>query len=135
MGLRLPEGTWWDWDVIAWDAAALRPAAGHDLACHHDLELIFGDPMFVSCPARFHDPVFRAPTSEEPVRVTRHLGEEPPVLVAFEADAGGPEPVPCLIAAERVEVVRETVLRYWRADAAPHQRFAPWVRPPAPQGS
>jgi hypothetical protein len=75
--------------------------------------------------------VFRAPTNEEFVRVTRQIGEEPPVLVAFEADAGGLEPVSCPVSAERVEVVRETVLRYWREDAAPGRRFATWVRPPA----
>ncbi|MFJ8885329.1 hypothetical protein ACIRJR_18240 [Streptomyces sp. NPDC102402] len=85
----------------------------------------------VSCPAVFHGPVFRAPTGEELARVTRQIGEEPPVLVAFEADAGGREPVSCLIAAERLEVVHESVLRYWREDAPPGQRFAPWVRPPA----
>lgn len=132
VGLQLPEGSWWDWDVIAWDTAEFRLAAGHDLTYHHGLELVFGDPAYVSCPARFSDPVFRAPTSEEYGRVTRQLGARPPVLVAFEADAGGPEPVSCLIAAERIDVVRDTVLRYWRADAAPGQRFAGWVRPPAP---
>lgn len=94
------------------------------------MELVFGDPVFVSCPAMFHDPVFRVPTSEELVRVARQLGENPTVLVAFEAEAGGEESVSCLIAAERFEVVHETVLRYWRDDAAPGQRFAPWVRPP-----
>ncbi|MFF8196705.1 hypothetical protein ACF05L_38995 [Streptomyces bobili] len=133
VGIQLPEGSWWDWDVIAWDAAELRLAAGHDLTYYHGLELVFGDPTLVSCPAKFLDPVFRAPTSEELARVTRQIGEEPPVLVAFEADAGGLEPVSCLIAAERTEVVQETVLRYWRDDIAPGQRFAPWVRPPTPQ--
>jgi hypothetical protein len=95
------------------------------------LEPVFGDPAFVSCPAVFHHPVFRVPTSDELVRVTRRLGEEPPVLVAFEADAGGQEPVSCLIASERFDIVHETVLRYWRDDTPPEQRFAPWARPPA----
>ncbi len=133
VGIQLPEGSWWDWDVIAWDTAELRLAAGHDLTYHHGLELVFGGPALVSCPAKFLDPVFRAPTSEELARATRQIGEEPTVLVAFEADAGGLEPVSCLIAAERTEVVQETVLRYWRDDAALGQRFAPWVRPPTPQ--
>lgn len=65
------------------------------------------------------------------MRLARQLGEEPPVVVAFEADAGGREPISCLVAAERFEVVHETVLGYWREDTAPGQRFAPWVRPPA----
>lgn len=105
-------------------------AAYHDLAHHHGLELVFGDPVMVSCPSAFHDPAFRAPTPDEPLRVARQLGGTTPVVVAFEADAGGQEPVSCLIAAERLDIVRETVLRYWREDAAPGQRFAPWVRPP-----
>lgn len=130
VGIQLPEGSWWDWDVIAWDAAELRLAAGHDLTYYHGLELVFGDPTLVSCPATFLDPVFRAPTSEELARVTRQFGEEPPVLVAFEADAGGLEPVSCLIAAERIEVVQEIVLRHWLDDVAPGQRFAPWVSSP-----
>ncbi|MFF0448879.1 hypothetical protein ACFYT4_21135 [Streptomyces sp. NPDC004609] len=130
-GIRLPEGSWWDWDVVAWDGGQLRLAAGHDLTYHHGLELVFGDPVFVSCPPAFHDPAFRAPSPDELLRVTRQLGGEPPVVVAFEADAGGQEPVSCLIAAERLTIVRETVLRYWREDAAPGLRFAPWVvRPP-----
>ncbi|GHH76105.1 hypothetical protein GCM10018781_46520 [Kitasatospora indigofera] len=129
-GVRLPEGSWWDWEVIGWDAGQFRLAAGHDLAYHHGLELVFDRPAFVSCPAEFQDPVFRAPTREEWTGVTRRLGGVPPVLVAFEADAGGREPVSCLVAAEGFEVVHGTVLRYWREDLAPGQRFAPWVRPP-----
>jgi hypothetical protein len=132
VGIQLPEGSWWDWDVVAWNPAEFRLAAGPDLSYAHGLELVFGDPAFVSCPARFADPVFRPPTAEERLRVARRLGEEPPVLIAFEADAGGSEPVSCLIAAERIDVVHETVLRYWRPDAADGLRFAPWVRPPTP---
>ncbi|SCZ16175.1 hypothetical protein SAMN02745898_1165 [Streptomyces sp. 136MFCol5.1] len=130
VGIQLPEGPWWDWDVVAWNAGEFRLAAGQDLTYHHGLELVFGDPDFVSCPTMFHDPVFRLPTSEELVRVARQLGENPTVLVAFEAEAGAEKSVSWLIAAERFEVVHETVLRYWRDDAAPGQRFAPWVRPP-----
>ncbi|MFF1918623.1 hypothetical protein ACFVYE_45420 [Streptomyces sp. NPDC058239] len=128
--VQLPEGSWWDWDVISWNAGQLRLAAGHDLTYHHGLELVFDDPVFVSCPSSFRDPTFRTPSSDELLQVTRQLGGELPVVVAFEADAGGQEPVSCLIAAERLEIVQETVLRYWREDAAPGQRFAPWARSP-----
>jgi len=31
VGIPLPEGSWWDWDVITWDAGQFRLAAGHDL--------------------------------------------------------------------------------------------------------
>ncbi|MFJ5548803.1 hypothetical protein [Streptomyces sp. NPDC093225] len=128
--IRLPEGSWWDWDVVVWNAGGLTLAAGYDLAYHHGLELVFVDAMFVSCPSVFYDPAFRAPTADELLRITRQLGEEPPVVVAFEADAGGREPVSCLVAAARLDIVQENVLRYWREDAVPGQRFAPWVRSP-----
>ncbi|MCX5450761.1 hypothetical protein [Streptomyces nigrescens] len=128
--IQLPEGSWWDWDVVAWDGGELRLAAGYDLAYHHGLELVFGDPVFVSCPSGFRDPAFRAPSPDELLRITRQLGGKPPIVVAFEADAGGQEPVSCLIAAERLDLVQETVLRYWREGAGPDQRFAPWVRSP-----
>lgn len=49
-------------------------------------------------------------------------------MVAFEADAGGRAPASCLIAAERLDIVRETVLRYEREDAEAGRRFAPRVR-------
>ncbi|WP_405021252.1 hypothetical protein OHV05_34455 [Kitasatospora sp. NBC_00070] len=127
--IELPAGSWWDWDVVAWDRGRFLLAADYDLTYHHALELVFTMPTFVSCPANFHDPEFRAPTSEELATVTRRLGETPPVLVAFEADAGGSEPVSCLIAADRLDIVQGIVLRYWREDVAPDQRFAPWVRP------
>ncbi|GAA4238799.1 hypothetical protein GCM10022254_56250 [Actinomadura meridiana] len=128
--LRLPEGSWWDWEVMSWGGARFQLAADFDLTYHHGLELNFSTPLYVSCPSTFHDPVFRASTREESSSIARRLGEEPPVLVAFDADAGGREPLPCLIAAERLDIVHETVLRYWREDAAPDQRFASWVHPP-----
>ncbi|MFD7881832.1 hypothetical protein ACFV3N_05280 [Streptomyces bauhiniae] len=103
-GRALPEGSWWDWEVLGWDAGRLRLAAGHDLTYHHGLEVHFLSPALVSCPFAFQDPVFRPPTAEERARLTRSLGEDPPVIVAFEADGGGSEPVSCLIAAEGVEI-------------------------------
>lgn len=101
---ELPEGSWWDWEVLLWTPAELRLAAGYDLSYHHGLELVFGDPLYVRCPAMFQDPVFRAPTPEERRLVERQTGERPAVLVAFDADGGGPEPVQGLIAAESIEV-------------------------------
>ncbi|BBC93160.1 hypothetical protein [Streptomyces griseofuscus] len=113
-GQRLPEGSWWDWEVTGWDAGALRLAADHDLTHHHALEVVFVAPALVSCPPAFQDPVFRAPAAEEAERLAQSLGERPPVLVAFEADAGGSEPVSCLIAAERVEIRHGQVPRNTR---------------------
>ncbi|MFJ5218493.1 hypothetical protein ACIP98_27700 [Streptomyces sp. NPDC088354] len=126
--VELPKGSWWDRDVVAWQPGEFRLAAGHDLTYHHGLEPVFTDPLLVACPASFHDPEFRAPAPDGVLAVERRLGGRPPVLVAFEAGAGGPGPVSCLVAAERLDVVHGTVLRHWRADAAAGQRFAPWVR-------
>ncbi|MFJ9815330.1 hypothetical protein ACIRU3_08650 [Streptomyces sp. NPDC101151] len=131
-GRELPEGSWWDWEVIVWDGGQLRLAAGHDLAYHHGLELVFVAPVFVSCPPGFQDPVFRAPTAGETARLVRELGETPPLVVAFEADAGGREPATCLVAAERLDIVPGFVRRQPRAgaEAAPDARD--WPGPPLP---
>lgn len=128
--VTLPEGSWWDWDVVSYNAGQLCLGAGYDLTYHHDLELVFRDLLFLTCPAAFQDPVFRAATPAEMATLTRKLGETPPLVVVFEADAGGSDPVTCLIAAKEVEVIQGTVLRYWRDDLQPGQRLAPWVRPP-----
>ncbi|MEU9999950.1 hypothetical protein [Streptomyces sp. NPDC050848] len=103
--LRLPEGNWWDWEVIDYDGSRLRLGAGHDLSYYHLLEVVFTDVSYLRCPTMFMDAVFRAPTREESAEVARLLGEEPPVLAAFDADAGGGPPTPCLVAAEAVDVV------------------------------
>ncbi|MDA0564280.1 hypothetical protein LG943_08065 [Streptomonospora sp. S1-112] len=113
--VRLPEGSWWDWEVLDWDPVRLRLAAGHDLTYHHGLELVFHEPAYAACPAAFHDPVFRAPTVREAESAARWLGGRPPVLAAFDAEANGPEPVPCLIAAERLEIRHGIVLRHGAA--------------------
>ncbi|TYC69567.1 hypothetical protein EH183_36150 [Streptomyces sp. CB01881] len=128
--MQLPEGSWWDWDIVDWNAGRLRLGAGSDLTYHHDVELVFSDPVFVMCPAVFHDPVFRAPTPDEVRLVSRQVGETPAVVVAFEADAGGSELASGLIAAGGLDVVQGVVFRYWRRDLADGERLAPWVRPP-----
>ncbi|MFD3946931.1 hypothetical protein [Streptomyces sp. NPDC058579] len=103
--LRLPEGSWWDWEVVDYNGSRLRLGAGHDLTYHHLLEVVFTDVSYLRCPTMFTDAEFRAPTREEVAEAARLLGEEPPVLVAFEADAGSGRPTPCLIAADAVDVV------------------------------
>ncbi|MFC6599601.1 hypothetical protein [Kitasatospora paranensis] len=115
--------------MIGWDAVAFRLAAGYDLCYHHGLELVFADPAYVACPTAFQDPVFRAPTPEEAAAVARRLGGTPPVLVAFEADAGGPQPVTCLIAAATLDVVTGTVLRHRPERLAPGERVTERVAP------
>ncbi len=131
IAIELPEGSGWDWNVLAWDGGRFRLAEGADITCHHDLDLTFTNPAFVCRPADFEDPVFRTVTSEELPALARRFGGCPPVVVAFEADAGGVDPVTCLVAAERLDIVQGTVLRYWREDMVPGRGFAPWVRPPA----
>ncbi|WP_225830357.1 hypothetical protein [Streptomyces sp. NK08204] len=131
-GRELPEGSWWDWEVIVWDVGQLRLAAGHDLTHHHGLELVFADPVFVCCPHAFQDPVFRAPTAEETARLTRSLGGTPPVVVAFEADGGGPEPVSCLVAAERLDILPGFVPRHPGAGARAAPAPRDWPGAPLP---
>ncbi|MEU4114088.1 hypothetical protein AB0F71_06320 [Kitasatospora sp. NPDC028055] len=110
--IELPAGSWWDWDVYSWRPGELRLAAGHDLGYHHGLELVLTDPLYVRCPQAFQDPVFREPSVEERRLVERQCGEQPEVLLAFEADGGGAEPVSGLIAAGGLEVRVGWVLRY-----------------------
>lgn len=128
--VELPEGSWWDWDIVSCDAGRLRLGAGYDLTYHHGLELIFHGPTLVRCPTAFHDPVFRLPTLQEVQTVTIQLGEVPPLLVAFEAEAGGSTPATCLIAAENVEVKLGIVFRYRRENLSPGESLAPWVQAP-----
>ncbi|MFF1833389.1 hypothetical protein ACFVXE_04125 [Streptomyces sp. NPDC058231] len=129
--IELPEGSWWDWDIVAWDPGQLRLGAGHDISYAHGLELVFSDPVFVTCPAAFRDPVFRTPTPDEVRLITRQIGETPPVLIAFEADAGGPILASGLVAAGQLDIVQGTVFRYWRENLAVGERLAPWVQRPA----
>ncbi|MEV6116963.1 hypothetical protein AB0L59_31905 [Streptomyces sp. NPDC052109] len=131
-GRRPPGGSWWDRVVIVRDGGRLRPAAGYDLTYHHGLEVIFADPVFVSCASVFQGPVFRGPTAEEAARLPRTLGESPPVVVAFEADAGGPEPVSCLIAAEGLDILAGLVRRPLRACAQAAPGPPDWPGPPLP---
>jgi hypothetical protein len=146
-GPRLPGGSWWDWEVSVWDGCLLRPAAGHDLTYHHGLQVIFTDPGFVSCPSAFQDtafqdpafqdpafqdPVFREPTVEETARLRRALGGTPPVVPAFEADAGGPGPVSRLIAAQGLDILPGLVQRHPRARAQAACGRRDWPGPPLP---
>lgn len=128
--IHLPEGSWWDWDVVEWNAGRLCLGAGHDLSYAHHLELVLTDPVWVSCPAAFQDPVFRDPAPDEVRLLADQLGETPPVVLAFDADAGGARPAACLIAAGRLDILQGAVYRYWRELAA-GERLAPGVRPPS----
>ncbi|MFI2764333.1 hypothetical protein ACH5A3_36715 [Streptomyces echinatus] len=131
MVIELPDGPWWDWDIVAWDPGRLRLGSGHDISYAHCLELVFSNPVFVTCPSFFHDPVFRAPTSNEVRLIAGQVGEIPPVLIAFEADAGGPSLASGLVAAGQLDIVQGTVFRYWRENLGVGERLAPWVIPPA----
>lgn len=129
--LRLPEGSWWDWEVIGWDLGTLCLAAGSDLTYHHDLEVRFSGAVYVACPESFSDPVFREP-SDTDRKLLRHLYSDDPLQVyAFDVDPpSGNEPMACVIVAASVQVVRGVVYRYWRDHLQPGERRAPWVQPP-----
>jgi hypothetical protein len=130
MKLEIPRGNWWDWDIVLCDATRLRLGANYDLSYAHGLEVVFSDPVYLSCPTVFQEPEFREPTPTEIQRITEWCGATPPVIVAFEAGGGGRTPVTCLIAAETVKVVEGVVYRYPRPDLQPGERLAPWVLEP-----
>ena len=122
---------WPDWDLFSWNGWELRLAAGTDLSYHHGLELVFAGVSYLACPAQFHDPRFREPTPQERDTVLRYVGEPPPVVVAFdiEAESGGGV-LPCIVAAEGLEVVTGMVYRYWRENLREGERLSPYVRRP-----
>jgi hypothetical protein len=129
--VNLPEGPWWDWDLFGWNGSELRLAAGTDLAYHHGLELVFADVGYVSCPTQFSHPQFREPTPEECHTVRGYVGEEPRVIVAFDIEAvSGAGVLPCIIAADDLNVIVGTVYRYWREDLKEGERLAPSARRP-----
>lgn len=124
--IALPPGSWWDWDVLHFDGSELTLAAGHDLTYHHGLEVVFTDVAYMAFPTQFQDPSFRAPTRAERDLIIRYVGEEPPVIVAFDVEAvAGEGTLFCLVAAESVSVVPGTVYRYRRDDLAAGERLAP----------
>ena len=129
--LRLPEGSWWDWEVIGWDRGTLCLAAGSDLTYHHDLEVRFSGTVYVACPESFSDPVFREPSDTER-DLLRHLASDVQFQVhAFDVDPpGGNGTMACVIVAASVEAVPGVVYRYWRDHLPPGARRAPWVQPP-----
>ncbi|GLW29203.1 hypothetical protein [Actinoplanes regularis] len=130
--LELPQGPWWDWDLHEFNNSRLRLAANYDLTYYHGLELVFTDVAYLACPTQFSDPTFRQPTKAERDLARRFAGEEPPLVVAFDVESEeGYGLLPCLVAAESVEVVVGTVYRYWRDELAPGERLAFNARPPA----
>ncbi|TVZ88128.1 hypothetical protein FB157_11586 [Streptomyces sp. BK340] len=68
----------------------------------------------------------------EIARLVRALGEAPPVVVAFEADAGGREPVSRPIAAERPDILTGLVPRHSRTGARAATGTRDWPGPPLP---
>ncbi|MEV5878874.1 hypothetical protein AB0L75_32570 [Streptomyces sp. NPDC052101] len=70
--------------------------------------------------------------SREAARPRRVLGETPPVAVAFEADAGGPETASCLIAAQGLDILPGLVQRPPRARAGAGPGPRDWPGPPLP---
>ncbi|MFD5797174.1 hypothetical protein ACFWIO_27335 [Streptomyces diastatochromogenes] len=58
--------------------------------------------------------------------------ETPPLVVAFEADAGGREPVSRLVGAERLEILPGLVPRHPRAGAKAAPGARDWPGPPLP---
>ncbi|WEO94811.1 hypothetical protein A6P39_012775 [Streptomyces sp. FXJ1.172] len=72
------------------------------------------------------------PTTGETARLRRAPGAAPPLVVAFEADAGGPGPVSCPIAAEGMGILPGLVQRHPRARAQAAPGPSDWPGPPLP---
>ncbi|GAA2484892.1 hypothetical protein [Winogradskya humida] len=124
--LVLPEGQWWDWEIMTWTAGTLTLAASTDLTYHHGLEVIVSDVGFVQCPSLFHHAVFREPTAAERDFVLRQSAGDAPLIVAFdhnEHDAAG-RAMSGLIGAADVRVVTGTAYRYLRPGLRPGERLA-----------
>lgn len=117
----------WDWEIREFDGSRLRLVADNDLTYHHALEVVFTDLDYLACPSQFTNPVFREPTRAERDLVRQYCGEFPPVIVAFDVDPnfGWAERLPCLIAADSIEVVPGLVHRSPRADLGPGERVEP----------
>ncbi|GAA2260743.1 hypothetical protein GCM10010430_51070 [Kitasatospora cystarginea] len=93
--IRLPEGSRWDWEIVAWDVGQLRLGAGHDLTYHHGLEPCrSSEPPSVSCPATFirtRTQPTRRHDSDSPIRTacTRPGGAAPGLPPGWELRASG----------------------------------------------
>ncbi|MBG7699142.1 hypothetical protein HCJ76_13890 [Streptomyces sp. MC1] len=131
-GGKPPGGSRRDGEVIACDAGRPRPAAGYGLARHHGLEVILTGPPSVPGPPGFQDPFFRPPAPEETARLTCGPGDEAPLVVASEADAGGPAAVPCRAAAEGPGVRPGFVPGRPRAGERTAPGTRDWPGPPLP---
>ncbi|MFN8077916.1 MAG: hypothetical protein U0Q15_21190 [Kineosporiaceae bacterium] len=127
--LQLPDGAFWDWEVLSWSGGTLILAAGTDLTYHHQLEVIFTEVAYVALPSLFHHPTFRPPTAEELRAVADQVGAPAPVVVAFDHDGtdGDGRPLSGLVAADAVEVVPGAVYRYRRETLLPGERHATWL--------
>lgn len=69
----------------------------------------------------------------ETARLARFLGEAAPLVVAFEADAGGREAVSCLVAAEALAILPGFVPRPRRPDTEAAPGPGDWPGPPCPR--
>ncbi|WP_436532471.1 hypothetical protein [Actinoplanes sp. HUAS TT8] len=125
----------WDWEVHQFDGSRLRLAADNDLTYAHGLEVVLTDLAYMACPTQFTNPRFREPTPAERRLVQRHCGDEPAVILAFDVESAHrlDEWLPCLIAADAIQVVPGTVYRYWRDDLKPGERLSHWARRPDDQ--
>jgi hypothetical protein len=47
IAIELPEGSGWDWNVLARDGGRFRLAEGAGITRHHDLKPTFTNPAFV----------------------------------------------------------------------------------------
>lgn len=129
-GRKLPGGSRWHRETTAGQP---RPAAGYGLTRHEGgPEAIFPAPLPVCCPPSFQDSVSRPPTPEETARLDGGPGDDAPLVVAFDPDAGGRAAVSRPVAAEGPEVSQGFVPGPPRAGAQAAPGPRDWPGPPLP---
>ncbi|MEV6492332.1 hypothetical protein AB0M20_27470 [Actinoplanes sp. NPDC051633] len=127
--LEMPDGPWWEWEILSLNRGRLILAGSFDLSYYHQIEIAFTDVAYLSCAAAFCDPAFREPTEAELHHATHQNGMDvPPVVVAFDHDFG--RPVSCVIAAGSVEITTGMVHRVPPQRLEPGDRLAPWLEQP-----
>lgn len=73
IAIELPEGSGWDWNVLACDGGRFRLGAGPTSPVTTTWDRSFTETAFISRPADFEDPVIRAVASEELPALSRRM--------------------------------------------------------------
>ncbi len=119
----------WDWRLDRFEGDKLHILGSRDFYYYHNLEIVFHDVDFLSCPTTFFHAQFRCATDEERAQFSGHRDWEG-TMFCISTDHGQDEPSPKFyVCAGRVECVVGTVFYYERENLQPGERMAEWVKP------